>query len=90
MSQVKGGDEWDKAGAHLPRAFNSVASIACCPGWHEGLQLSARGGRHLSGPLRWKRLSIISMGLILAAPHKSMTRPTYENGGSRAAQQFWH
>lgn len=67
------------------------ASTACCSGQHEGLRQFARGGWPLSEPPRSGRgsrrggLPTDSLGLVLAAPRRSMTCPTFENGGIRAA-----
>lgn len=72
--------------SHLPRALQPGGIHSLLPRLARGPAAVCQGGWPLWGPPQLgKAFPIISLGLVLAAPQRSMTRPTQENGRTRAA-----
>lgn len=72
--------------SHLPRALQPGGIHSLLPRLARGPAAVCQGGWPLWGPPQLgKAFPIISLGLVLAAPQRSMTRPTHENGRTRAA-----
>lgn len=69
-----------------PQSLQSSGIYSLLPGLVRGPAAVCQGGWPLGGLSRLgKAFPIISLGLVLAAPKRSMTRPTHENGRTRAA-----